>query len=231
MFGLVVSGTACADTVNINWKVGDTTYDTTTCTLGGDINLPIQPTKKGYTFVGWLNGTPIEYLESSGTQYINLGIGTSTYPNMMIEIDFIPLLKQTAGICGNPTLSQGVGLKSDGTFWVGGGYNIGQRYRVRYGQGSTVINGQKIGNASFNTASYTTVLRLFSSINYNGSGATFASIKMYFAKIWNGDELVFDFVPALDSRGTPAMYDKVSNTFFYNNGTGAFIAGPVMSYN
>lgn len=42
------------------------------------------------------------------------------------------------------------------------------------------------------------------------------------AKCKNG---TVDFVPALSINGQPCMYDHVTNQPFYNNGTGAFIAG------
>ena len=37
-----------------------------------------------------------------------------------------------------------------------------------------------------------------------------------------------DFVPVLDMNGTPCMFDKVEQKFYYNQGTGDFIAGPVI---
>ena len=47
---------AFADTETINWYVGTTLYDTTSCQTGGDIDLPTPPTKRGYTFNGWTSG-------------------------------------------------------------------------------------------------------------------------------------------------------------------------------
>ena len=50
------------------------------------------------------------------------------------------------------------------------------------------------------------------------------------ARIWkythkrNG-KLIRDLVAALDENGVVCMYDKISGTFFYNKGTGTFIAG------
>ncbi len=44
----------------------------------------------------------------------------------------------------------------------------------------------------------------------------------YYTKIWDRDTLVRDFVPALDENDIPCMYDKVSETYFYNQGTGNF---------
>ena len=76
-----------ATTETINWYVGGNVYDTTTCNTGGDVVLPNAPTApRGYHFAGWARYTPIEYLESTGTQWIDTGIkGNMSYT---YEIDF-----------------------------------------------------------------------------------------------------------------------------------------------
>ena len=44
-----------ADTETIKWYSDGNVYDTTTCQSGGDVNLPATtPTKRGYTFNGWI---------------------------------------------------------------------------------------------------------------------------------------------------------------------------------
>ncbi len=50
-------GISLADTETVKWYVDNSLYDTTTCQTGGDINLPTAPTKYGYTFTGWTDGT------------------------------------------------------------------------------------------------------------------------------------------------------------------------------
>lgn len=45
----------------------------------------------------------------------------------------------------------------------------------------------------------------------------------YGTRIWTNDVLVYDFIPVLDGSNVPCMYDKVSKTFFYNQGTGTFL--------
>ena len=50
---IFITNVTLADTINVNWMVGDSVYDTTTCTVGDDLILPTPPTKRGYTFQGW----------------------------------------------------------------------------------------------------------------------------------------------------------------------------------
>lgn len=99
---------------------------------------------------------------------------------------------------------------------------------------------------------YTDVLKPTSSTNftYNTNGATntrarvsgdtlvgknltlFANstsddgvtIKVYYLKIYDGDTLVRDFVPYINSSGESGLYDKVTRQFYGNSGDGTFEA-------
>ena len=46
--------------------------------------------------------------------------------------------------------------------------------------------------------------------------------KILWAKMSDGENIVRDFIPALDADGTPCMYDKVSHKCFYNIRKGTF---------
>ena len=56
----------------------------------------------------------------------------------------------------------------------------------------------------------------------------FSKIKIKYFQIYDNDTLVRDFVPVLDKDDIPCMYDKVERKFYYNQGTGDFIAGPIV---
>ena len=60
--------------------------------------------------------------------------------------------------------------------------------------------------------------------NHNGSTLP-AKCKIYRAKIWQNNVLVRDMIPYIDGSDVVCMYDKVSNTAFYNSGTGTFVKG------
>ena len=50
--------------------------------------------------------------------------------------------------------------------------------------------------------------------------------KMKYLKIWqDGATLSRDFRPCLDRNGVPCMYDTVSKSYFYNQGSGTFVYG------
>lgn len=46
--------------------------------------------------------------------------------------------------------------------------------------------------------------------------------KVYYLKIYDGDTLVRDYVPHIDSSGECGMYDKVTQKFYGNDGGGTF---------
>lgn len=60
---------------------------------------------------------------------------------------------------------------------------------------------------------------------FYGYNAPSKSRIYYYKQLRNG-ELLCDFIPVLDREMRPAMYDRVSGQFFRNAGTGAFIIGP-----
>ena len=78
--------------------------------------------------------------------------------------------------------------------------------------------------ATFTTASN---IILGSSINdgtaYTGAAAW--SGKIYSCQIYRDDVLIRDLRPCYDPSGSACMYDKVEKKYYYNQGTGEFIAG------
>ena len=246
---IFIASIARADNATINWYVGDSVYDTTTCTIGGDINLPNAPNVPGHTFLGWKPlYTQIEYLESTGTQYID----TKFSPNQDTQaiITFMPLHNEgwVFGARLGPTSSSFAELFTSNKVWR-------SDYAVEKASSeellTTPLVGQKITinknkNVSrmFNTSTGTMLgkhdlsvvrfqiahrLYLFG-INDNGVFSTGGGMmqRVYSFKLYYNDVLVCDMIPVLDQNGVACMFDKVSKTFFYNSGTGDFVAGPII---
>jgi hypothetical protein len=236
---------ALADTMNVTWyNIDSTVYDTTTCTVGGTLNLPTAPTRYGYTFKGWIPYTSIEYIESTGSQWIDTGVYLTD--NSKIEITCnIPSANGNHALYGagnGSTATQG----EIALFWRTGVYDAvyptGQNSSAYTSFGPVVTDAKhvitfskygcfvndvsKINRTFYNGYVGTRSLTLFAV--HRDSVGYFAAFKLYSAKIWDEDTLVRDFIPVLDSNGVACMYDKISNTFFYNNGTGDFIAGPAL---
>jgi hypothetical protein len=66
--------------------------------------------------------------------------------------------------------------------------------------------------------------------NIAGSPAlTNNNISFYFVEFTEDEKIKMSFIPAIDAQGVPCMYDKVSNQPFDNDGTGAFIVGMTLA--
>ena len=51
----------------------------------------------------------------------------------------------------------------------------------------------------------------------------FSKIKLRSFKMISNEKIIKDFIPVLDSNNKPALYDKVENKFYYNEGSGEFL--------
>ena len=245
-----VGTTAFADTETINWYVDGNTYTTTMCEAGGDIILPTPPEKYGYTFKGWLNFTPIEYIESTGTQYIDTGV----IPNVNTNFD-IEFIQNNDKPDECPMGSRVNAYNNQMLFFFGKTNNI---LYVNIGTDETQVSvnfsfsslktaimqnrifslkesdtGQTLISIDFNHVSQSQLnnslsLYLFSANQNNKPNRPFEG-KIYYAKFWDNDVLIRNFIPVIDNNNVPCMFDLVENKCYYNAGTGDFIAGPVIN--
>lgn len=68
-------------------------------------------------------------------------------------------------------------------------------------------------------------------INNAGTANNFVSMCLYKFQMYNSSgKLVRDFMPVLDWNMRPALYDKISNKLFYNSGSGEFTVGRQIHY-
>ena len=238
--------TAHAKTETLNWYIGGNIYATTTCESGNDILLPTTPTKRGYTFKGWASYIPIEYLESTGTQWIDTNVQFNSL-TMSFDIVF-----ETNYIPSNYTFLFGAGSSSsENRFWLIVGSNntqIGygtqyydaisvQNKKIRYKADIDETNAyfsfidtsanQNILYVTKNKQNFVTNnnIFLFRTNRVQVSSDSTYRGKIYSCKIYDNDILIRDFIPVLDYNGIPCLFDRVEGKFYYNQGTGQFIAG------
>ena len=236
---------ARADNVNINWIVGDNTYATTQCEMGNDLILPTAPTKTGYTFRGWRIGSyiPIEYLESTGTQYIDTGVVADETTEAEIEFSDMtatPIFMASNGGWTNKNFGINAGTDSGSVYllfymncdgWTS--HKIVKSGNVKLLLSGVYLNNEKLditrGQIPSPTAFSTQyAISIFAS-NISGNIPYFGKFKLLHFKLWQQNVLVRDMIPVLDLDGVPCMFDKVEGKFYYNAGTGDFIAGPVLT--
>lgn len=243
---LFIATTAIAHT--INWYVDGSVYHTTTCESGENVTPPTAPEKYGYTFQGWYGYIPIEYLESTGTQAIDTGVVFS-HPNSKVIIKFQPISYENSCLSGaekevngsNSSWTFIATLKNTETcIWHAQNttqnsfctaVNTSNTYVLEMSQTDGVFT-KTINGVSYskNNIPYYTLnsFALFADNYGNGNYTQKAKARIYYTKIYENNTLVRDFIPVLDKDGTPCMFDKVERKFYYNAGTGDFIAGPII---
>ena len=182
----------------------------------------------------------VEYIKSTGTQYIDTGINTNTTTSRY-ETKINPsLVSGTIGIFGTRDYSSSTPSSMnvfiiDGAFrldWLSGNISSAPRissnteYTISITRGLATINNVNYtsGDRTSIDGSYT-----FYVGSFNNAGSVYSngfSGKIYYSKLYNNNILVFDGVPCYrKSDNEIGMYDLVSNTFFTNAGTGTFTAG------
>lgn len=176
----------------------------------------------------------VEYLESTGTQYIDTGV----IPQNTQDYD---LKYSLNNITDNMVV---LGSRSSGTYssslnQVYINFNKNQETQNIY-QGVLYLGTQKnllgavqkdtIYTKNFNYIEYSGNFNnnaskpfFLCALNNVGNPAAYFKGKIYSCKIHNNGALIRDFIPALDNNNVACLFDKVTNTFFYNKGTGDFI--------
>ncbi len=211
--------------------------------------LPTAPTKTGYKFAGWTQYQQIEYIESTGTQYINTNYYPSQSTGVYADYQFTATTTQQRlfsvdsdnssnkvsyafYINGNTQWAyahvNGVGN------WVGSGKGANTvRHTIDFGttDGNIYIdNGSTysaaISGAITNVADYP--MLLFARNNM-GSISNYAKSKLYDFDIYENYVINKNFVPCYRiSDNAGGLCDTISGEFYPNRGTGVFNLGPAI---
>lgn len=197
--------------------------------------------KKGY--IGVENFTPrtlpsgytqIEYIQSSGTQWIDTGFK----PNHNTRVVADCYLDSAAS-----TMSAfGAWTGTSTNAFIHAGKSDNSACVFFYGTGNTSISVPKTGrhlidfnmneasidgvSASATTQTFSCTYSMFlMAYNSAGSAANKATGKLYSCRVYDNGVMVRDFVPCTNSSGTAGLYDLVNAVFYQNAGTGTFTSG------
>lgn len=180
----------------------------------------------------------LEYLESTGTQYIDLGFKPNE--NSKMWLDFYPTIKQStcfAGCRNNDTYAkftinsgkngqlQYGGLGESGNVTLGS-FSIG-RHTASIEKGVFTYDGAEIpvSASKIETLEAKYTVYLFAC---NTNGAILQSTcRIYSCKIWDNGSIIRDIIPVLDLNDVPCVYDKINDRLYYNKGTGVFNYGTI----
>ena len=169
----------------------------------------------------------LQYIQSSGTQYIDTGFKPNN--NSCYEIKYQTIPQQNyVGIMG---AEHGWGNTSFALWCKHAAFaNSTITNQTWYGDAPATLRldkgvltrgGEQIWSAS-GTFQCNYNAYLFCTNRAGTVNEPIDNLKIYYAKIWDNGTLVRDYIPVLDKGGVACLYDKVNKQFYYNAGSGAF---------
>lgn len=182
-----------------------------------------------------LGYTLLEYIESTGTQYIDTGIvgesnwevsaqGTQTYSGTQILIG------------GSNSSGRWLGTRSADDCWGITGVSSGIPYSTKIvaeinftdSTNTTVINGNTITTSTTGTLGN---YLLFNQYNQGALSYPFYG-KVFYAKAYQNNTLVRDLVPCKNASNVVGLYDRVNGVFYTDTGlvAGTAVSDPVEIY-
>ena len=182
--------------------------------------------------------TQVEYIESTGTQYIDTGF----YPkyNSRVVMDISNLSDDTtqwlfgSRDSGSSTAANQFCLYRNAATTVRADYfganasttisdMTGRTVAERNGNIVSIF-GATITNTAVTSGECTYPMYLFTLNNAGTAHSNKASMRMYSCQVYDNELLVRDFVPCVNSSGSAGLYDVVSGVFYSNAGSGTFTA-------
>lgn len=184
----------------------------------------------------------IEYLESTGTQWIDTELKFKDKYQVSMKFQF--LNENPTGeswLTSDWSSSKGllIGVYYNTFIAYAGNETVsGIRYSKDYDtevhtvavmKSGTFFDEQLVAKTDFSVLpNLDRNIKLFSSNHYNRDDNYF-SRRIYWCKIYDlDDKLIRNYIPILDKDNVPCLYDTVEEKCYYNQGTGDFIAGPAI---
>lgn len=189
--------------------------------------------------------TELEYIQSSGTQYIDTGIKPNQ--DTSIEIEAIPsavgetylgegFCPYAAGVSNNDsafecyTSQDQYEFDYDGQIVYLATATVGDVLKINHSKNvvSLTVNGADVYTQIFEYKSFESPYTLTLFARHRAS-LVYSKGKIKKCKIKSGDTLVRDFYPAKSINGTVGLFDIVNDVFYTNAGSGVFTAGAEIS--
>ena len=183
--------------------------------------------------------TQLEYLQSTGTQYINTGYIYGANSDFSTEMYF----NNAAGqLCGAADDNARIALAMSGVLYFArfNGTNAAPsmntanyRYKLlthgailtaTYTKDGSEITGT-VGKPIFKFDGTSIPFYLFGRNDNGSANLSYRPLNIYSFSFLENGSTVMNLVPCLDSNGTPCMFDTVKRKTFYNAGTGDFLWG------
>lgn len=190
--------------------------------------------------------TAVDYIQTSGSQRIDTGVKSSASVGLSADFCFVDArtnqdLAQVydgAEKCQLVVLMASSWGSPDGAVWFLCGYlNTNQYFKKadtdRHvyhfnadGQYTVEMDGIQYEKADPSQTTFPADARnLWLFVRNSPYVDGYAHMKLYSCSMYDGGVKIRDFKPCLDADGVPCLYDLISKTAFYNQGSGSFTWG------
>lgn len=203
------------------------------------IKLKIKPWLKFYIYKKYSilpkEYQRVDYIESSGTQYINTNYIPNSNTKYELNIKFNEL-----GIISYLISARSTNYRNDLYLATSNKLSVGYgneyknsnfivqkdiKYNIVSDKNLLYVNNNLVWTST-EQEFINTVKAVVFARNYNDEIGNFISAKLYSCKIYDNDTLVRNFIPCYRKADNEVgLYDIVNNVFYTNAGTGAFIYG------
>ena len=179
--------------------------------------------------------TPVSFLQSSGSQYIDTGRKLTQDSDITIDFSIVGEIKRNAGIFGSRESASKNNLtlfQTTQPYAFTGDFSEYQKHRfttnsslertkIRINKAGAWVN-DILKKSWSDVANFETPTNglIFDVGNNNWSGNK-AVMRLYSYTDGDAQRLI----PCLDTNGVPCLYDLIGKTALYNQGTGAFTWG------
>lgn len=187
------------------------------------------------------NYQEVEYIQSSGTQYIDTGVSPTSDTGFTIEYqEGTGTGTKTLIGSGTSTATGYIGISRNGTqiqaYWGNPNnvtlytFTFDTKHKLKFNLNSdrkVVMDGTEIYTLATNPASTitTNTMTLFA-FKYTSIVQYANALKLYNCQIYSDSTLVRSFIPCYrKSDNVIGLYDLVTKAFFTNSGTGTFTKG------
>lgn len=185
--------------------------------------------------------TRLEYIESTGTQYIDTGFKPNQDTRVVMDVDpkdngvddwFFDGRHAANNNSFGVYCQYGISAKSwysdygTNRLQITGPSSTGRRIIDKNKNVTTVAGYTVTHSAQTFQSDYNLYLLCLNSANTRKG---YVSGKLYSCRIYDDRTLVRDFIPCKNASGVIGLWDDANSAFYTNAGTGSFTAGPEVS--
>ena len=175
--------------------------------------------------------TRVEYIESSGTQFVDTVFTPTDISKFKFAMD-VAFLSYTNALYGDGNTFAGYFTGEVASFALFGG-TLGQNTNATFNTNRHAFEldgasetGSIDGVVTSVSAGSTALRHPFYLFGWNAD--KYSSSRLYSAQLYYDGAIVRDYVPCINPSGEVGLYDLVMATFCGNNGTGVFTNGTPM---